>query len=100
MAITLLQTQPPPIDSMQTYVLQYGILGIISIALAYIAWSQYQKLVDRNEALEDKVDRLQEEMTSLLVEERDRMSKLVEDNTRALQELQRTITSFMLNNKH
>lgn len=88
-----------PVESIQTYLLQYGLLGVISIVLAYIAWSQYQKLVERNEALEEKVDRLQEEMNNLLIEERDRMSKLVEENTKALSELHRTIMTFMLSKK-
>jgi predicted PurR-regulated permease PerM len=94
----LLQTTAP-VESIQTYLLQYGLLGIIAIVLAYIAWSQYQKLVERNDTLEAKVDKLQEEMNSLLIEERDRMSKLVEDNTKALSELHRTIMTFMLSNK-
>ena len=49
--------------------------------------------------LEDKIDRVQKEMNDLLVEERDRMMKLIEDNTKALNELQRTILNFMIGNK-
>lgn len=96
--VNILQAAPP-VESIQTYLLQYGLLGVISIVLAYIAWSQYQKLVERNEALEEKVDGLQEEMNNLLIEERDRMSKLVEENTKALSELHRTIMTFMLSHK-
>jgi hypothetical protein len=32
----------------------------------------------------------------LLIEERDRLSKLIEDNTRALNELQKVIFNFMI----
>lgn len=96
--MTLLETQFPT-DSIQNYILQYGILGIITIALAYITYNQYQKLVERNTMLEEKIDKVQEEMNSLLLEERDRLSKLIEDNTRALTELQKSILTFMINNK-
>lgn len=98
MMINILQAHVP-VEGIQTYILQYGLLGVISIVLAYIAWSQYQKLVDRNDSLEEKIDDLQEKINTILVEERDRMSKLVEENTKALSELHRTIMTFMLRNK-
>jgi predicted PurR-regulated permease PerM len=87
------------VSGIQSYVLQYGILGIITVVLAYIAFQQYQKLIDRNESLEQKIDRVQREMNDLLIEERDRMMKLIEDNTKALNELQKTILNFMIGNK-
>ena len=89
----------PDTAGMQSYVLQYGILGIITVVLAYVAFQQYQKLVERNETLENKIDRVQQEMNDLLIEERDRMMKLIEDNTKALNELQRTILNFMIGTK-
>jgi predicted PurR-regulated permease PerM len=89
----------PNSEGIQNYVLQYGILGVITVVLAYVAFQQYQKLIERNEMLEDKIDRVQKEMNDLLVEERDRMMKLIEDNTKALNELQRTILNFMIGNK-
>jgi hypothetical protein len=84
---------------MQNYVLQYGILGVIAVLLAYVAFQQYQKLIERNDMLEQKIDRVQKEMNDLLIEERDRMMKLIEDNTKALNELQRTILNFMIGSK-
>lgn len=89
----------PDTAGMQSYVLQYGILGVITVVLAYVAFQQYQKLVERNETLENKIDRVQQEMNDLLIEERDRMMKLIEDNTKALNELQRTILNFMIGTK-
>ena len=81
--------------------MQYGILGIIALLLGYFAWIQYQRLVEKNDKLEEKVDKLQDEMLQILVEERDRMSKLITDNTTALQELQKTIVTYIVsqNNK-
>jgi len=89
----------PDTAGIQSYVLQYGILGVITVVLAYVAFQQYQKLVERNETLENKIDRVQQEMNDLLIEERDRMMKLIEDNTKALNELQRTILNFMIGTK-
>jgi predicted PurR-regulated permease PerM len=86
----------PNAMGIQNYVLQYGLLGVIAVVLAYIAFQQYQKLIERNDMLEDKIDRVQKEMNDLLIEERDRMMKLIEDNTKALNELQKTILNFMI----
>lgn len=89
----------PNTQGIQNYILQYGILGVITVVLAYIAFQQYQKLVERNTTLEEKIDKVQQEMNDLLIEERDRMSKLIEDNTRALNELQKVIFNFMIGSK-
>jgi len=89
----------PDTAGMQNYVLQYGILGVITVVLAYVAFQQYQKLIERNDMLEQKIDKVQKEMNDLLIEERDRMMKLIEDNTKALNELQRTILNFMIGTK-
>ena len=91
--MTFLDIQP---DTINSSFMQYGLLGIIALALSYFAWNQYQRLVEKNDKLEEKVDRLQEEMMLILVEERDRMSKLITDNTTALQELQKTIVTYIV----
>jgi len=79
--------------------LQYGILGIVALLLGYFAWIQYKRLVVKNDKLEEKVDRLQQEMVQILVEERDRMSKLISENTQALNDLQRVITEYIIKQK-
>ncbi len=84
---------------LQDYALQYGVLGVVALILAYITISQYKRLLKKNDALEAKVDKLQEEMIILLAEERDKLSELIKENTAALQELQRTILTFMINNR-
>jgi len=89
----------PESGGIQNYVLQYGILGVITVVLAYVAFQQYQKRIERNDMLEQKIDKVQKEMNDLLIEERDRMMKLIEDNTKALNELQRTILNFMIGTK-
>lgn len=90
----ILQINQPAV---QNGLLQYGILGIVALVLGYFAWDSYKRLVERNDALEKKVDALQEEMTSLLIEERDRMSKIIEENTRAINDLRSIVVSTLLN---
>lgn len=80
----------------QTF-LQYGVLGIVAFVLGYFAWTSYKKLVDRNDALEKKVDNLQDEVRQLLVDERDRMGKIVEENTKAINELRQIIVTALIN---
>lgn len=82
----------------QQIAVQYGVLGIVAFLLSYFAWASYKKLVDRNDSLEEKIDSLQEEVRELLVEERDRMSKIVEDNTKAINELRQLIVTTLIRN--
>jgi hypothetical protein len=86
-------------EGLQDGLMQYGVLGILAFALGYFAWIQYQRLAKKNDELEDKVDKLQEEMMQLLVEERDRLAQLIRENTQALQELQKTIFKYMVKNR-
>jgi len=83
-------------QAVSTSLLQYGVVGLIALLLGYFAWTQYKRLVEKNDKLEEKVDKLQQEMMEILVEERDRMSKLITDNTTALQELQKTIVTYIV----
>lgn len=85
--------------AIQNNLMQYGILGLVALILGYFAWLQYQRLVAKNDNLEQKIDRLQEEMMQLLMEERDRLSDLIRENTQALTELQKTILKYMVENK-
>jgi hypothetical protein len=71
---------------------------MLAFLLGYFAWMQYQRLVKKNDALEEKVDKLQEEMMGLIAEERDRLAELIKDNTEALRELQKTIFKYMVKN--
>ena len=79
--------------------MQYGILGVLAFLLGYFAWQQYLRLVKKNDQLEEKIEKLQEQMMKILVEERDRLDTLIRDNTAALQELQKTIYKYMVKSK-
>jgi hypothetical protein len=87
------------VNSLQFGLMQYGILGILAFLLGYFAWQQYLRLVKKNDELEAKVDKLQEDIMKLLIEERDRLDVLIRDNTAALQELQKMIYKYMVKNK-
>ena len=76
--------------------LQYGIVGLIALLLGYFAWQSYNRLVKKNDALERKVDALQLEVTTLLMDERDRMSRIIEDNTRAIGDLRSIILNTLI----
>jgi hypothetical protein len=95
MELLQLQTQA---ESIGEFSMQYGVLGLLAFVLGYFAWIQYNRLAKKNDELEKKVDQLQEQMIQHLVEERDRMSKLISENTKALQDLQKVIFEYMVKN--
>jgi hypothetical protein len=86
------------VSNIQNYTLQYGVLGILAFLLGYFAYMQYQRIVKKNDDLEKKIDKLQDEMMMLLVEERDRLADLIRENTQALTDLQKTIFKYLVNN--
>lgn len=89
----LLQIDP---SSIQPTFMQYGVLGIVSFVLGYFAWHSYKRILDRNDALEAKVDRMQDEMTKLLIDERDRMSEIIAENTKAIHDLRTIIINSLI----
>lgn len=94
---TLLQAIPEEtVFSIQNTALQYGVLGIMAFTLSYFAYNQFTRLVKKNEQLEEKVDSLQKDMMKLIVEEKERLSMLVNENTKALNELRSTIIKYLL----
>lgn len=84
--------------SIQDTTLQYGVLGIMALSLSYFAYNQFTRLVKKNEQLEEKVDSLQKQMMQLIVEEKERLSVLVNENTKALNDLRATIIKYLLEN--
>lgn len=82
--------------AIQDTTLQYGILGILALLLSYFAYNQFSRLTLKNEKLEEKVDKLQREMMQLIVEEKERIALLVNENTKALNELRTTIVKYLL----
>jgi hypothetical protein len=95
---TLLQSlnNTPALSTINDTILQYGILGIVALILSYFAYNQFKRLTEKNEKLEQKVDTLQKEMMKLIVEEKDKLSMLISENTKALNELRSIIIKFLL----
>lgn len=93
----LLQTlNNDAILSIQDTTLQYGVLGVMAFSLSYFAYNQFKRLTEKNDKLEQKVESLQKEMMQLIVEEKERLSSLVSENTKALNELRATIIKYLL----
>ena len=90
----LLQAAVP--DTIEGISLQYGIVGVLALVLGYFAVNQYKMLVKKNEDLEKKVDKLQEEMMSLLTEHNDKLSDVIEANTAALKDLQKLVLEYII----
>lgn len=82
--------------SIQNTALQYGVLGIMAFMLSYFAYNQFNRLVKKNEQLEEKIESLQKQMMQLIVEEKERLNTLVNENTKALNELRTTIIKYLL----
>jgi hypothetical protein len=76
--------------------MQYGVIGIVALLLGYFAWNQYTRLVKKNEDLEEKVDRLQDEMINLIIEQKDQLVQLVHSNTAALKDLHKLVLEFVI----
>jgi hypothetical protein len=89
----LLQIDP---SALEFHFMEFGILGIISFLLGYFAWYSYKRLADRNDALEEKVDKMQAEMTRLLIDERDKMSDIIAENTKAINDLRTIIINSLI----
>jgi hypothetical protein len=83
----------------QNSFLEYGVVGILALILGYFAWNQYTRLVNKNDALEQKIDALQEEMMGLIVEQKDQLVDLVKANTEALRDLQKLVLEYVIRNK-
>jgi hypothetical protein len=86
-------------NTVQNSFLEYGVVGILALILGYFAWNQYTRLVNKNDALEKKIDALQEEMMGLIVEQKDQLVDLVKANTEALRDLQKLVLEYVIRNK-
>jgi hypothetical protein len=88
--------QAIPTDQIQNMSLQYGVVGALALILGYFAWNQYIRLLKKNDELEEKIDRLQDEMMGLIVEQKDQLVELVQANTAALKDLQKLVLEYVI----
>lgn len=92
--MTLLQTVNPGV--IENVTMQYGVIGLVALLLGYFAWNQYNRLVTKNVQLEEKVDKLQQEMMNLIIEQKDQLIELVNSNTEALKDLHKLVLEFVI----
>ena len=71
----------------QQLVLEYGILGIIIIALVYVIKVLYRNQQKRTEALETDLKDLRNRFDLYMSEDRKEMLTVIVDNTEALKEI-------------
>lgn len=88
--------QAVPTSAIESVSMQYGVIGIVALLLGYFAWNQYSRLVKKNQELEEKVDRLQDEMITLIIEQKDQLVELVHTNTAALKDLHKLVLEFVI----
>jgi hypothetical protein len=79
---------------MESVVMQYGILGITTIILARLMYQQYQSLIKKNIELEKRIDDLQIEIRDYLIHDREELSKIMERNAIAFENLMHTIKNI------
>jgi hypothetical protein len=79
---------------MESVIMQYGILGVITIALSRLMYQQYQSLIKKNIELEKRIDDLQIEIRDYLIHDREELSKIMERNAIAFENLMHTIKNI------
>lgn len=65
----------------------YGALGLISIGLGFGVWFLLKRQLESEERCEKKVEELQKEITDYIKTDQVQLRSLVENNTKALNEL-------------
>ena len=79
---------------MENALMQYGILGVITIALSRLMYQQYQGLIEKNKELEKRIDDLQLEIREYLMHDREESNKIMERNTIAFENLMQTLNEL------
>jgi hypothetical protein len=79
---------------METALMQYGILGVITVVLSRLMYQQYQGLIEKNKELEKRIDDLQLELREYLMHDREESNKIMERNTIAFENLMHTLNEL------
>jgi len=66
---------------------QYGVLGIVSLALGAALWYLLKRQIASEDLLKQRVDALQRELNDYIRNDQSMLKSTVENNTKALQEL-------------
>jgi hypothetical protein len=75
----------------------YGVLGIVTLALGYFVWQVWKRQVRSEDALKTQVSELQQELRSYIKNDQSELKKSLDNNTGALTELRELILNSMIN---
>lgn len=70
---------------------EYGVLGLLTLGLGFVVWWLLRRQLKGEEQLRIQVTSLQDDLGRYVREDRDRLGKAIDDNTRALNELRSSI---------
>ena len=81
----LLQTVPSAgvFDSL----IQYGVLGIATLGLGWACWKLFQRQLETEERLNNKVDELEKKFDGYIDNDHAKLKNVVDSNTKAYLEL-------------
>jgi hypothetical protein len=65
----------------------YGALGLISLGLGFTIWFLLKRQINSEEKCEKRVEELQKEITDYIKTDQVQLRSIVENNTKALNEL-------------
>ena len=68
--------------------LEYGILGIATVVLGYVVYSQWKNIVKKNVELDNRLTDLQTDMRKYLESDKIQLMEVIQHNTQAFNQLQ------------
>jgi uncharacterized protein HemX len=72
----------------------YGVLGLVTLGLGVTVWYLLKRQIAVEERLQTKVDDLQDELTTYIREDREKMQQTLDNNTKAINDLREIILSM------
>lgn len=94
LTILLDSTQTSPSFGVFDTFLQYGALGLVTLAMGSALWFLLKRMIKTEDALVAKVDLLQKEMNDYIREDQSKMREVIEHNSRAMNDLKDIIVSM------
>jgi len=78
--------------------IQYGALGVVSLAMGSALWFLLRRMIKTEDSLVSKVDILQREMNEYIRNDQSKMREVIEHNSRAMNDLKDIIISIKYKN--
>jgi uncharacterized protein HemX len=67
---------------------QYGALGVVVLGLGAVLWFMLKRQIASEDKLKGKVDELQKELTQYIMQDAQKTTEALNNNTKALEKLQ------------